>query len=76
MLIQVFLTSAMVGRKWSASCLGRFTPEDRRLGGPQNRSGLRAKEKSLAPTGIRTPTPLPSIPYLMTTPTALSRVYT
>jgi hypothetical protein len=26
--IHVFLTSALVGGKWSASCPGRFTPGD------------------------------------------------
>jgi hypothetical protein len=35
-------------------------PLNMRLGGePQNRSGRRTKEKNLAPTGTRTPTPLP-----------------
>jgi hypothetical protein len=29
---------------------------DRRLSGPQNRSGLRGEDKILAPTGTRTPT--------------------
>jgi hypothetical protein len=55
--IHIFLTSALVGGKWSAS----FTPRPlypggknpryplyRRLGGPQNRSG---NEKNLALTG-------------------------
>jgi hypothetical protein len=32
-------------------------PLDRKLGGPQNRSGRRREEKNLAPTGTRTPTP-------------------
>jgi hypothetical protein len=32
-------------------------PLDRMLGGPQNRPGRRAKEKNLAFTGTRTPTP-------------------
>jgi hypothetical protein len=32
-------------------------PFDRRLGGPQSRSGRREEEKSLGPTGNRTPTP-------------------
>jgi hypothetical protein len=34
-------------------------PLDRRLGGPQNRSGRRGEEKILDPTGTRTPTPRP-----------------
>jgi hypothetical protein len=33
-------------------------PLDRKLGVPQNRSGLHGEEKILAPTGTRTPTPL------------------
>jgi hypothetical protein len=35
-------------------------PLDRRLGGPQNRSGRLGEEKNLAPTGTRTPTPRPT----------------
>jgi hypothetical protein len=41
-LIHVFLTSVLAGGEWSASRPYRFTPEyplDRRLGGPQSRSG-------------------------------------
>jgi hypothetical protein len=60
--IQIFLTSALVGGEWSASRLGRFTPEkklryplNRRLGGPQRRSERRGEEKILVPTGTRTP---------------------
>jgi hypothetical protein len=42
-----FLTSVLDGGEWSVSLLGRFTPSgkspfsplDRRLGGPQSRSG-------------------------------------
>jgi hypothetical protein len=48
-----FLTSALVGGRWSASRPGRFTPGypfDRRLGGPQSRSGRRGKEKAFDPT--------------------------
>jgi hypothetical protein len=49
-----FLTSALDGGRWSASCSGRFTyrgkspryPLDRRLGGPQNRSGHGGEEKN------------------------------
>jgi hypothetical protein len=37
-------------------------PLDRRLGGPQSRSGRCGEEKNLAPTGTRTPTPRPSSP--------------
>jgi hypothetical protein len=33
-------------------------PLDRRLGGPQSRSGRCGEEKILDPTGTRTPTPL------------------
>jgi hypothetical protein len=45
--LHAFLTSALDGGKWPASRPGRFTPGerdrwyplDRRLGGPQSRSG-------------------------------------
>jgi hypothetical protein len=66
--IHTFLTLALAGGEWSASCPGRFTPWeraphyplDRRLGGPQSRSGGRGEEKILYPTGSQTPTPQPS----------------
>jgi hypothetical protein len=51
----IFLTSALVGGEWSASRPGRFTlgyPLDRRLGGPQSRSGRRGEEKILDPTRL------------------------
>jgi hypothetical protein len=62
--IHIFLTSAVAGGEWSASRPGRFTPRgkspqyplDRRLGGPQGRSGLRGEEKILDSPGTRTPT--------------------
>jgi hypothetical protein len=49
----------------------RFTPRprypryplDRRLSGPQNRSGGRGEDKNLGPTGAQTPTPRPSSRY-------------
>jgi hypothetical protein len=58
-----FLTSALDGDEWSASRPGRFTlrgncpryPLDRRLGGPQSRSGHYGEEKNLTPAGNRTP---------------------
>jgi hypothetical protein len=37
-------------------------PLDRRLGGPQSRSGQRWEEKILEPTGTRNPTPQSSSP--------------
>jgi hypothetical protein len=50
--IHVFLTSALVGGKWSASRFGLFSPGkepryplDRRLGGPQTRSERSGEEK-------------------------------
>jgi hypothetical protein len=51
--IQVSLTSALVGGEWSTSRPGRITPGrkipryplDKRLGGPQNRTGRRGEEK-------------------------------
>jgi hypothetical protein len=46
-------------------------PLDRRLGGPQSRSGLRGEEKILDPTGTRTPTPRSSSPKPVAIPTAL-----
>jgi hypothetical protein len=58
-----------LGTSWrSASRTGRFIsrerppryPQNRRLGGPQSRSGGRGKEKIIDSTGIRTPTPRPS----------------
>jgi hypothetical protein len=57
----LFLTSALVGGEWSTSRPGRFTPRgkspryplDRRLGGPQSRSGRSGEEKILSPTGTR-----------------------
>jgi hypothetical protein len=59
--IHVFLTSVLVKGEWSASCPGRFNPRrkspcyplDRRLIGPQNRSGRRGEEKNIAPTGTQ-----------------------
>jgi hypothetical protein len=55
------LTSALDGGEWSDSRPDRFTPQakspwcpfDRRLGGPQSRSGRRGEEKkSQPPPGI------------------------
>jgi hypothetical protein len=56
----ILLTSALAGVEWSASHLGRFTPReagsdtplDRRLGGPQSRSGRRGKRKFLTLPGL------------------------
>jgi hypothetical protein len=64
--IHIFLTSAPDGGEWSASRSNRFTAGesppppyqlDRRLGGPQSRSGRLGEQKTLDPTGTRTPTP-------------------
>jgi hypothetical protein len=57
------LTSALDGGEWSASRPGRFTPRkspwyplDRRLDGPQNRSGYGGEEKnSQALLGLEPP---------------------
>jgi hypothetical protein len=62
----LFLTSELVRGELSDSPFGRFTPGkqlkmDRRVSGPQNRSGRR-EEKNLVLTGIRTPTSQPSSP--------------
>jgi hypothetical protein len=78
--IHVFLTSALFGSEWPASRRGRFTPRgnrhgyplNRRLGGPQNRSRWRGKEKILDHTGTRTPTPRPSSLQPVAIPTELS----
>jgi hypothetical protein len=47
---------------------------DRRLGGPQSRSGRHGEEKILDPTGTRTPTPRSSRPLPVAIPTELSRL--
>jgi hypothetical protein len=49
--IALFLTSVEDGGEWSASCPCRFTSEkwyplDRRLGGPQSRSGRYGEEEN------------------------------
>jgi hypothetical protein len=67
--IHIFLTSTLAGDEWLVSRSVRFTtgerapryPLDRRLGGPQSRSGGR-EEKILDYTGARTPTPRSSNP--------------
>jgi hypothetical protein len=59
----LFLTSILDGGDWWASCPGYFTPSkeplyplDKRLGGPQSRSGRCGEEKfSSAYDGNRTP---------------------
>jgi hypothetical protein len=66
----VFLISALDGGEWSVSRPSRFTPEgknpryplERRLCGPQSRSGRREEEKILGPTRARTPTHQPRSP--------------
>jgi hypothetical protein len=47
-------------------------PLDRRLGGPQSRSGRRGEEKILDHTRTRTPTPRLSSPWPVAIPTTLS----
>jgi hypothetical protein len=57
--IHILLTSVLVGGEWSDSHSGRFSPGERapqyalnrRLSGPQNRSGRCGEEKILDPTG-------------------------
>jgi hypothetical protein len=49
-------------------------PLDRRLGGPQSRSGRRGEGKILDPTGTRTPTLRSSSPQPVAIPTELSRL--
>jgi hypothetical protein len=48
-------------------------PLDKRLGGPQGRSGRRGEEKIIDSTGLRTPARRSSSPLLVAIPTALSR---
>jgi hypothetical protein len=62
-----YLTSALDGGEWLASRLGRFTPRNslwyplnRRLGGPQNRSGRYGLEKNLMPARSRIPAVQPA----------------
>jgi hypothetical protein len=58
-----FLISVLDGAEWSALHLGHFTPGenlpwyslDRRLGGPQGRSGRCGEEKNVASVGNRIP---------------------
>jgi hypothetical protein len=77
---QIFLTSALVGGVISFTPRPLYPrrkslryPLDMRLGGPQSRSGRRAEEKILDPTGTRTPTPRPSSPQPVAIPTELSQ---
>jgi hypothetical protein len=58
--MKTFLTSALDGDGWLASCLsccipGDQHPLDRKLGGPQSQSGRRGEEKNFAPAGNQTP---------------------
>jgi hypothetical protein len=63
--IHIFLTSALTGNEWSASRPKPLYPRgnspryalDRRLGGPQSRSGRRGEEKILDPTWTLTLNP-------------------
>jgi hypothetical protein len=57
--IHIFLTSALAEGEWSAPRTCRFNsrgkssqdPLDKRVGGPQSRSGRSGEEKTLDPTG-------------------------
>jgi hypothetical protein len=81
-LIHVFLISALVGSQEVSYTPRTLYPRgkspryplDRRLGGPQNRSGRRGEEENLAATGTRTPTSQPSSPLPVAIPTMLSRL--
>jgi hypothetical protein len=75
-----FLDLGTAGGRWSASLSDRFTPGgrsprcalDRRLGGPQNRSGRIRERKILGPSRTRTPTlgrPIPIPTELFRLPT-------
>jgi hypothetical protein len=53
--IHIFLTSALAGGEWSASCLGRFTPGTHWIGGWVNPgAGLddMKKRKFFTPPGL------------------------
>jgi hypothetical protein len=75
-----FLTSALVGDEWSASHApvafrrgkSPMFPVDRRVGGPQSRSGRRGEKKILDPIGTRTPIPRSFSPQPVATLTTLS----
>jgi hypothetical protein len=63
------LGTIVLGGERSTSRPGRFTPGerspgtlDRRLNGPQNRSGRRGEEIDLVPNRTRIPTPWPFSP--------------
>jgi hypothetical protein len=53
---------------------GPLYPLDRRLGGPQSRSGRHGEEKIRDPTGTRIPTPRSSSPLPVAISTELSRL--
>jgi hypothetical protein len=80
--IHTFLTSALAGSEWSASCPCCFIPRrnspryplDRSPGGPQSQTG-RSEEKILDPTGTRTATPWLSISWPVAMPTMVSRLF-
>jgi hypothetical protein len=68
--IHIFLTLALVGGEWSSSHPGSFAtgerssryPLDKRLGGPQSRSGRCGEVKILDPTEAGNPTSQSSSP--------------
>jgi hypothetical protein len=71
-LIHIFLTSALVGGEWSSTPLPLYTrgkapryPLDRRLAGPQSRSGQCGEEKILDPTRTQNPTRHPAHSQLL-----------
>jgi hypothetical protein len=78
--IHIFFTSVIVGGEWSASRLGRATPEERAPGthwiggwvGPID--GLEDVEKILDPNGTRTPIPRSFTPQPVAIPTELPRL--
>jgi hypothetical protein len=61
------------GQLHASAALPRY-PLDRRLGGPQSRSGRPGEQKILDPTGTRTPTPRSSSPLPVAITTILSRL--
>jgi hypothetical protein len=80
--IHVFITSALVGGEWSASRPGRLTPckdprypLDRRLDGPQIRSGWYEEVKILYPTGTWTPVSRTLSQQSVAIPTELPRLF-
>jgi hypothetical protein len=82
--IDVYFLGLVTSWRWVVSFTPRplyprgrspLYPLDRRLGGPQSRSGRHGEVKILESTGTRTSTPRSSCPSPVTIPTTLSRLH-